>query len=558
MSIFQTGRQIGRTLKNASRLRVIVGTFVRHGFYDVIERIRLGQFVLERFRAPGENDPYTRAERIRICFEELGPTFVKLGQLLASRPDLIPESYCKEFSKLHDQAQALPFEKIKQVLDEEFGDQLSQIFQNFDPNPLGSASIAQVHKAWLRSGQEVVIKVQRPGILQIINDDLNVLYFLAELMEKYLPESRLFNPLGVVDEFFKTLELETNFVVESNSLRRFAENFASDPQVIIPKVYPELVTEKVLVMDSLQGIPLTHPKALEQVGVVPEEIVRIGLHAYLKMVFIDGVFHGDLHAGNFFILPENKVGLIDFGIVGRLNMKTQTSIASMLIALSKEDYERLAYEYIELAPFSEHVDVDVFARDLRNLMAPFYGLTFKNVNPGKILMSSATVAAKHSLILPSELLLFFKSIMAVEGLGRLVMHDFDFLSFAQKFAQDLLSKTNPQEKWNQELQQIGRESRSLLRNLPRQMHFLLKKINSPHHSLKLSLQGLEEMRRSFESSMNLLFLGLLIAALILSGSLLMLTPLAVPSTLGLPTMSFIFFAFAGFLSLFATLNYFKK
>ncbi|MGZ3768860.1 MAG: ABC1 kinase family protein [Bdellovibrio sp.] len=494
---------------------------------------------------------------MRISFEELGPTFVKLGQLLATRPDLVPEDYVAEFEKLHDRVQPLPFETVEEVLKDEFGNSLYQKFESIDPKPLGSASIAQVHRARLSSGENVVLKVQRPGIIQTINDDLNVLYLLADLLQTYVPETRPYNPTGIVDEYFRTLEFETNFVVEANNLRRFQKNFSDSDEIKIPKVYWSHTTERVLVMEALPGIPLSQEGALLQENIDPNEIIRCGLKAYLKMVFHDGLFHGDLHAGNFFVLPQNKVGLIDFGVVGRLNTKTQGTIANMLLALSKEDYERLAYEYVDLAPFTDKVNVDLFAKDLRELIAPYFGLTLKNVNLGKILMKSSGIAARHHLQVPTDLMLFFKSIVSVEGMGRKIHKDFDFLQYSLEFAEEL-AKTHygPQRVMN-DMNQMARESKIFINALPRQLNFFFRKINSPDHTFRLKVLEIKELKRSVESSFNLLFLGVVIAALILSASFVMVHA-SENLIFGMPAMSFIGYSLAVFLGLFAFINYIRK
>lgn len=557
MRIVSATRQIGRTLKNAARLRVIVSVFVRHGFYNIAERIKLGQFIIERLNPKADEEIYTIAERVRMSFEELGPTFVKLGQLLASRPDLVPEDFVHEFSKLHAKVNPLPFEVIEGVLREEFGNQLFERFQSFDPVPLGSASIAQVHKAVLKDGSTVVVKVQRPGIIQTINEDLNVLYFLAELLEKYVEESATFNPVGIVDEYFKTLDLETNFVVEANNIRRFAQNFASEPKIKIPRVYMDLTTERVLTMEALEGIPLSSPAALQQPGVDPDEITRLGLKAYLKMVFTDGLFHGDLHAGNFFIFPNNTIGLIDFGVVGRLNNRTQSAIANMLFALSKEDYERMAHEYIDLAPFNEQINVDLFAKELRDLVAPFYGLTLKNVNMGKLLLKSSSIAARHHVQVPTELMLYFKSLVSIEGLGNRIHKDFDFLQYSLQFASELIKTQYEPGKVMQDLTQLARESRSFINSLPRQLNFLLRKINSPKHTFKLKIDDVQDLKRSVEVSFNLLFLGIIMSSLVLSASYIYVHDHANLFN-GFPTMSLVGYLTAGFLGVVAFFNYIKK
>lgn len=492
-----------------------------------------------------------------MSFEELGPTFVKLGQVLATRPDLVPEEYILEFEKLHDRVQTIPFESIKDVLVEEFGNSFFESFQWIDSEPLGSASIAQVHKAILKTGQNVVIKVQRPGIIQKINDDLNVLYFLAELLEKYVPETRPFSPKSIVDEYFKTLELETNFIVEANNIRRFQANFQSEEYVKIPSIYFNFSSERVLVMELLDGVPLSSTSALSQENISAKKIIELALKSYLKMVFIDGFFHGDLHAGNFFILPNNQIGLIDFGVVGRLNLKTQLAIANMLMALSKEDYDRLAYEYVELAPFTDKVDVDLFARELREIIAPFYGLTLKNVNLGKLLMASSGIAARHHVKVPTELMMFFKSIVAIEGLGRKITGDFDFLKYAVEYSNEIGKYHMDPLKIGGELSTLLRESRSLLSSLPRQFNFFIRKLNSPHHSFSLKIDDINDFKKTFEASVNLLFLGIIIGALILSSSLIYSHPTQ-NIIYGMPALSFIGYIISVSLSLIAFYNYIKK
>lgn len=546
-----------KTFRNASRLRTIVSVFARHGFYQLAEQVKLGQFLLERISSSSEIENLSVAERVRMSFEELGPTFVKLGQVLATRPDLVPDDYIREFEKLHAQVLPLPFETIETVLAQELGTDYKSKFIDIDPIPIGSASIAQVHKARLLSGEDVVIKVQRPGILQTINNDLGVLYFLAELLYKYVPETRSFNPLAAVDEYFKTLELETNFVVEANNIRRFQQNFQNDPAVRIPKIYFELTTEKVLVLEKMQGIPLTDPGALLQNEVVAAEVIKKGLRVYLKMVFVDGLFHGDLHAGNFFVLPQNQIGLIDFGVVGRLNNKTQTAIANMLFALSKEDYDRLACEYVDLAPFTDQVNIDLFAKELRELIAPYYGLTLKNVNLGKLLMSSSAIAARHKLVVPTELMMFFKSIVAIEGIGRKILKEFDFLQASLEFAGELVKHQFDPQKMAYEMSQVMRESKNFVNTLPRQLNFLIRKLNSPNHHFRFQLVELEDLKRSFESSFNLLFLGLIIGSLILSGSIISVYP-SEDRVLGLPHLSFLLYTFAAVLGVAAFINYIRK
>ena len=533
-----------------------MAVFAKNGFQNVAEKIRLGRFLLERFSNP-DMETFTPAERMRMAFEELGPTFVKLGQVLATRPDLVPEDFVEEFKKLHDQVASLPFSDIERVLEMQFGTDIHSVFRDIDRQPLAAASIAQVHSATLIDGTEVVVKVQRPGIERLIADDVSILYYLADLLQKYVAEARPFNPVGIVDEFFRALEFETNFIIEANNIRRFQENFRNDPTVKIPRVYFEYSGRKVLVLEKLQGIPLSQRASLEQVGIDRMAIMRIGLRAYFKQVFKDGVFHGDLHAGNLFILPDGRIGLIDFGIVGRLNRRTQDAIANMFVSLYTEDYERLAYEYVELAPYNETINVDEFAKDLKNLLAPHFGLSMKNVDLGRLLMASTGIAAKHRLVLPSELMLFFKSIVTVESMARLITRDFNLLDHALEFAEEIVKARYSRDRLTEEVTLFGRDSSQLLKGLPRQLKQFIRRVGHPGFAFRISLVELDEMKRSIETSSNLIFLGLVIGSLIVGASI-SLSSNQVPFVFNMPITSTLLFGFAGALGLVAFYNYIRK
>ncbi len=485
--------------------------FASHGFHTLAVRAKLGRFVLDRITAKGV-EHLSEPERVRMSFELLGPTFVKLGQLLATRPDLVPQPYSDEFKKLHDQVKGVPFAEIEQILVGHFGAPLLEVFESFEEKPLAAASIAQVHRARLKDGSLVVVKVQRPGIEKIIREDLQILSGLAEIAERVLPESRIYNPKGVIAEFRRSMEFETNFIVEANNVRRFSVNFANEPNIKIPRVYGEYTGRRVLVLEALEGIPLSQREALQQEGIEPEEVLRRGLRAYLKMIYTDGLFHGDLHAGNVLLLPENKIGLIDFGIVGRLNRKTQSAIANMFLALAEEDYDRLAYLYVDLAPYTDEVDVDQFARDIRDLIAPYFGLTMKNVNIGRLMLDSTAVAARHGLILPTELVVFFKSLISLEGMGRVLIKDFDFLSASLEFAQELIQARLEPKRMFSDASVFARDMNSLVSTLPRQLKQVLRRVNDPEFAIQVRSPEIEALRRTMERGFWLQVIGMILAA----------------------------------------------
>ncbi|MCC6276746.1 MAG: AarF/ABC1/UbiB kinase family protein [Oligoflexia bacterium] len=557
MPLLTTGRQIGQTLKNAARLRHIVGVFATHGFQNILERAKLGQFILRKITRNEVLENKSVAERTRLAFEELGPTFVKFGQLLSTRPNLIPPDFVEEFKKFHDQVATVPFSEIKKTIDQEFEGKTETIFSFIDPTPLAAASIAQVHSAQMRTGEAVVIKVQRPHIVERIKEDLGVLYGLAGIIEQYIPESRPYNPHSMVDEFFKTLELETNFIVEANNIRRIAKNFENDSSVKIPHAYIEFSTPKVLVLEKIDGIPFSDQEKLRAAGIDREKIVHVGGKAFFKMVFRDGIFHGDLHAGNLFILPDNRIGVVDFGVVGRVSQKTKDSIANMLLALATEDYEMLTYEYLDLAPYNSKVNQDQLTREIRDLIAPYFGMRFKQVNFGKLLLDSTAIAARYGIVMPSELMLFFKGIVTIEGLGRTIIKDFDVLSFAMEFAEEIVKNRYDVGRMAKDLAVVGRDTSSLLAALPRQLKQLMRKLNSNDFAVDINVSQIEELRKSIQTSGSLQYLGLVIAGLTIA-STMALNMGKGPHFYDMPLISLAGYSAAFFFGVIAFYNYMKR
>lgn len=522
-----------------------MSVFAKNGFRDVAQKIRLHSFI-SSWSSSSDTSHLTTAERIRLSFEELGPTFIKLGQLMATRPDVIPLDYVNEFRKLQDQIPPVAFEKIEEILNQQFPKGYKKIFSSFSDQCIGSASIAQVHRATLEDGTPVVVKIQKPGVSDIIEDDIRILHLLADLCEDYIPESRIFNPSGMVNEFSRSISLETNFVVEANNIKRFQENFTENDQVKIPNIYLEYCGPRVLVMEELAGIPLSQKEALEQPGLDRDQLMRTGLRAYFSMVFRDGLFHGDLHAGNIFVLGDNRLGFIDFGMVGRISRKTQSSIACMFMALTAEDYDRLAYEYIEMAPFNNKTERHALAQDLRSVLSPFFGLSLKNVNMGKLLLESSRVAAKHHVVLPSELMMFFKSMVTIEGLARMVRDDFDMLPFVKEFAKDLLkTKVSTTELFSDVSFKLT-EWTSFLESFPNEIKTHMRKINAPDYAEPIEIKNLKEFQRTIFQSGRLIFIGLVISSLTIAGAMTIETQNS-QIVYGIPVISLSMFVLAALL-----------
>ena len=518
MRWIQRGLQLGQAVKNVQRLRVITGVFAKHGFVDIVDRTNLGKYLPSRLAAfAEEHADRTMPERLRLAFEELGPTFVKLGQLLSTRPDLLPESWIDEFVKLQDNVQPLQFDVVKAIIEEQLKRKLEDAYDSFDPVPIGAASIGQVHTATLKTGEKVVVKVQRPEIDRIIETDVSILAFIAGLLEKYVPETRIVGPKVIVNEFFRTLSYELDYVVEANNMTKMAENMTSIPEVVIPKVYRTFSTDRILTLERLEGIRVNDLKALDAAGIDRKLVVEVGARAFFRSVMIDGLFHGDLHGGNLFILPGNRLGIIDFGMVGRLSQKSRDQFATMVMALLSEDYEMLCYQYAELGASGPSIDFDGFQREVRNTLAPYMGLSLADLNAGRILIEATKIATRYHIQVPGDWMMVFKAILTIEGMGRTLDPAFDLLSIGQDLVKDLVKDQYSFQRMSKDLLWVAKDVSALLQVLPRQIRWMFRRFTSNDFAIEIKSPELDGIRRQLDingrrSSLSVLIAGLFVAS----------------------------------------------
>lgn len=473
MKVFSTASNITQTFKNVGRATEILAVFVSHGFADLIHRMKLQRLLPARYVERPRMQLLPLAERLRLSFEELGPTFVKLGQLMTTRPDLIPEPVIEELQKLQDNVVQVPFAEIEKFVEGEIKRPLTEVFSQFDEVPMAAASIAQVHSAVLKDGHHVAVKIQRPGIAPIIHNDISILRTLAALLERYVPESRPFNPTGLVEEFFHTILEELDFRVESNNIRKIKNNLSSFEKVAVPQVYTTFSGARVLVLEKFEGLRFTDREAMIAKGIQPRDVVELGSDIFFHMVMHDGIFHGDLHPGNLFVLGDGRVGIIDFGIVGRLSRRVQDSIIIMFTALIEEDYETLAFEYVNLCRPSGALDLNQLQKDLMDTISPYVGMSLGEVNVGRLLLRSTTIAVRHRLQVPRELMLLFKAMVTIEAMGKKIEPDFDIMQVGTRLAKKVLTTRYSKERIMRDLLVMGRDTQGLIEILPRlTKHFL--------------------------------------------------------------------------------------
>ncbi|MBZ0155900.1 MAG: AarF/ABC1/UbiB kinase family protein [Alphaproteobacteria bacterium] len=549
-------RRITRTYKSARRLQQIVNVFLKYGFGQVIEQIHLGKYIpfKKRLRTFGVWPPLKGGvpERLRMAFEELGPTFIKLAQVLSSRPDLITAYYADEFRKLQDMVPPFPAAEAMRIVEEELKAPTGVLFSRFDETPIAAASIAQVHRATLLDGSDVIVKVQRPSIREQVESDINILVTIARLLEKYVPDSRFFNPTGIVDEFARTVRKEMDFKEEARNCVRFRRNFENHPDIHIPKACMEIGTEKILIMERIDGVRIDNIPAIEEMGLDRKRLARVGVDAFFKQMLEDGFFHADPHPGNILVMPTGVIAFVDFGIVGRVSEELKETMANTFIALMQKDFERLIDQYVELGIIPEHVDLDVFRKefkaDLMDFLEPLYGLTLQEINFAQYLDTLTRLAIKHNLKIPSDLLLINKTMIILENLGRQLDPSFDFIAAAEPYTSRLMrSRISPSRFYDRARRNVM-ELTDFATIFPRQMKQIIKKTLKDDIQVKMYHINLPEFIRDMDKASNRIAFALIVSSMILSAAILHTTGVG-PKIFGFSVLAMSAFGFAFFLGL---------
>jgi len=485
---------------------------------------------------------------MRLALEELGPTFIKLGQLLSTRPDIIPKEYIDELKKLQDKVPSVPVAEIRDQISKELGVPVEEVAEAFDPQPIAAASIAQVHRGRLKSGEDVVFKVRRPGIQKIIETDLDILSGLAHLAESHISALELYDPVGLVKEFRRTIYREMDFSREGSTIDRFAVNFEDDPTIYIPKVFWDFTGETVLTLEFVPGIKVTDFEALEAAGFDLKTIARNGATAFLRQVFEYGLFHGDPHPGNVFILPEHTICMLDYGMVGRLSEDLKIELTELLLALLQRDVERIISQLLYSGELIDEADLKSLKRDLSEFIEDYYDILLQDIKVGKLLIDFIEILTQHHIKFPADLLLLARALIAMEGLGRQLDPEFNMINhvrpFAEKIVRDRMGPTNISREFGKALQAYG----SLAKNLPRDVKEFINRINRNKFKIDLEHRGLDKLVSDLDKSSNRLSFSMLIAALIIGSSLIMQTDKG-PLLFGFPVLGFLGYSAAALLGL---------
>ncbi len=506
-----------RDVKDIKRFNQIVGILAEEGFGYFLGKLNLGN---KEFRAQEMPQKNVRPEvRLRRLLERLGPTFIKLGQVLSVRPDLIPASYAKELEKLLDRVPPFTFEEVQEIIEHEFGKNISEVFKIIDKHPIASASISQVHRATLVSGEEVVVKVQRPNITSIMETDIDIMFLLAGLIEKHIPKLRNYQPVAVVREFKTWTEKELDFQIEGRNAARFYRNFAKSQNIKIPIIYDKFTTQKVLVMEYIDGIELTRHKDITALGIDFETVMKNGLDAVLTMVFVHGLFHADPHPGNILVTRDGKLAFVDFGIVGHFNEKLKHKCIDMVFGIVEQDVDLVVDTLMSMGFDTSQVDVDEFKQDIKDIIDDLQFGSIKEVRLSAVLERVIELPLKHKFRIPSQFVLFGKTIVTLEGVALDYDPEFKVVEATRPFVEKLMTaRAHPLYLFKTFVHNMNRYKK-LADGFPEKAEKVLDNVAQGRIKVDVKDIDIENLAFEIDKSSNRLTYGLVIAALLMTAAI---------------------------------------
>src|SRR3989338_758217 len=547
-------RKIGQKIRDIRRFNQILRILTKHGFGFAIQQLHLERHVigrgvikirmLKRFTEPQES----RSVRLRKVLEELGPTFIKLGQILSVRPDLVPIDLCDELSKLQDQVPPFDYGDIKKQIKESLGSYPEELFSAFNSTPIAAASLGQAHQARLKTGEDVVVKVQRPDIRRTIETDIDILYTLAQLAGRYMADIKVFYPNSIVNEFSKVITKEIDFTHEAHNIDKFCKNFKDSVTVRIPKVFWEYTRSKVITTEEIKGIRLNdylnQPHSSEE----KRTVALNGANAILQQIFVDGFFHADPHPGNIFILPDNVVAFVDFGIVGRLDEDSRDAIVSLLIAVSMKNARGIIKALESLGAFTEDVPIRSFKHDINDFMERYYDIPLKQIEISTVLQQAIDSMLRYKLKIPHQFHVLFKAITTIDGVARQLDPEFNTIAHTRPFVEKLVRERHDPSRMLKDAALYSSELLDIIKIIPRDAYEILKKIKTGRLKIEFEHQGLSKFISEMDKSSNRVSFSLVISALIIGSSLIIIANKG-PLVYGFPVLGVLGFIFAGILGL---------
>lgn len=494
--------------------------------------------------------------RARKILEELGPTYIKLGQLLSMRHDLVPLEYATELAKLQDDAPSFEFEEVELIIREELGHSIEELFDYFDKKPLACASIGQVHRAKIKNGDNVVVKVQRPGIKEVIESDLDIIYSMAKLVNEHILEARLYRPIEIVDEFSRSMFEEIDYTQEGWNTDRFAYNFRDNKQIHIPKVYWDYTNKRVLTLEYIAGIKASHVDLLDQQELDRSKIALVVGEAFMQQVFDDGFFHADLHPGNILIMEDGTVAFLDFGMTGHFSSEMCDMFLDGLTALVNGDSSLLVELSRDMGCIDYHVDTRSLKIDIEYFLSKYYGRTQKNLDFSVVIEEFIGILREHQVIIPHNIALLVRGMVAVEGFGVIINPNFNITELIEPYAKkEMKKRLYPQYLAHRTCSSISSWSR-LFQKAPTKISHILDNAENGYLRLKFESEEGNRLVSEIDVSSNRLSFSLIISAMIIASSMVIQTDMK-PFLWGVPFLGILSFFLASLFGLWLVFNIFR-
>lgn len=532
---------LGKSRRHFRRYREIAAVLARHGFGLLIDRIGLSEPAGHHKGLPREQ---AAPVHLRESLEELGPTFVKLGQLLSTRPDIMPEAYIVELARLQDTAPTLHASQVHEVIESEFGMKVDKLYAEFDDVPLAAASLAQVHRAKLRDGTPVIVKVQRPNIREQVETDIEILYQRAKSLEGRWERARTYGAMDIVDEFAATIREELDYLLEARNTEMLREKLAKQRQICVPEVYWDLTTTRVLTLEEVTGIKITDLPARPLPGVDMKELSSRLAAVFLEQVFVDGFFHADPHPGNILVSDTGRIGLVDCGQVGRLDSETRAAAVSMLLAFERQDTRDMADEVLAIGILQADVDIRAFTADMGKILRRYYDLPARSVNMGQILSRVLDVSARHKIRLPVVFAVLGKVLGSIDGICRQLDPDFNFTQAAREHAGKAVKSELRSESTVAELYRAAIGLKGLVLALPDQLERIMRKAVEGSFRIEFKHLGLDEVSAGFRAGANRISIALIVGSIIIGSSLVVLAGKGPTSLFSLPLLGILGYVLA--------------
>lgn len=541
--------KIGRKLK---RYREIANIIIKYGFGILIERSRI-TFLRIPFRKKKHKLP--APVRLRRMLEELGPTFIKMGQILSTRPDLIPIEYLKELEKLQDATEPAEYGEIKDVFEESLKCKIEDVFDSFEKKPVASASISQVHAATYK-GEKVAVKIQKKNVEEKIYLDIEILYDLAELIERFFKEARIYKPVRIVEEFERAIRKELDFSYEGRNIIKFRKNFASVPDVIIPSVYEELTGNKVLTLEYIEGIKISEIDKIEDID--RKKLARKGTEIIMKQIFEDGFFHADPHPGNILITEDRRICLLDFGIVGRLTEEEKLWIINILNGTIKGNSEKILKTLELMECFGENnIDKKKLIREIDDYIEKYRDISVKDIDLKVLFNEIFEIMRHYNINIPVNFSLLAKAILTLEGVATLIYPDFNLAGYLQPYVVDFIERKEKTKWFFKDTLKSFSDFYYIIKELPETIDASLKTIRKGYINVAFEHKGLQNLTSTLDKSSNRISFSLIISAILVSSSLIMVAGKG-PKIWGHPAFGIIGFIISGIFGIYLIVGIIKS